>query len=122
MEYNEVIRNKIKEDLYKMLLEAGESPTRLEKENYILSNGIKFSRVRNNSKYIYQAEETIADNYASIDNILLLTLLKLYFVKVCDNIKTRGNKEGDLISSLTFKDVLKELEDYENRNKESGSS
>lgn len=119
MDYNDVIRNQLKKDMYEMLLTAGETPSIIDKEHSIFSGGLKFTKIKNNSKYSYEVEETTRDdNYTIIDNLLILTLIKEYIIKVCENIKNIKTKENQLISLLTFNNVIKEIEKYnENKNR-----
>lgn len=126
--WEEDLIKELKKSIFELLLIAGETPIsndKEKKEKYIISGGIKFSKISNNSREIYEIEDTFTNDnsYHIINNITILKLLKEYVKKLVINIKNKSkNKlltEDEINSILTYNNLEKELNFYENHNRKS---
>lgn len=125
--WEEDIIREIKKSIFELLLLTGETPVinnEDTKEKYIISGGIKFSKTSNNSKDIYEIEDTTTyDDYHIINNITILKLIKEYVKKLIINKKLKDKTKiliDDVISStMSYENVEKEINLYENNNRKS---
>lgn len=110
------LKIKLKEELFNLLLQMGETITRSDKDlkqDFIISGGIKFTRTYNNYKYTYTVEEgTSYDEYVNIDNLFILSLIKEYLINLKDIIKIKKRvrpilETEEITSLLTYKNVEK---------------
>jgi hypothetical protein len=71
---------KIKKKLFDVLVDNGNTPSKLEKIEYILSKGLKFSKKDYfNVETYYVEDTTIYNNYYPIENMAILkALLSMY--------------------------------------------
>lgn len=122
--WEEDLIKELKKSIFELLLIAGETPISNDiekKEKYIMSGGIKFSKISNNSREIYEIEDTFTNDgsYHIINNITILKLLKEYIKKLVINIKNKNKllTENEVNSILTYNNLEKELNFYENHNR-----
>lgn len=103
-------RKGLAKDLFHLLQKAGNSISKDEREEYILTGGLKFSRTYNNSTYSYKVEDcNTYENYYELNNLFILTLIKEYLIRIMRENKIKTNRPvletEEMLSLLTYKDV-----------------
>lgn len=110
------LKDKLKADMFNLLIQMGETTTNSDKDlkqESIISGGVKFTRTYNNYKYNYTVEDCVSnEDYITIDNLFILSLIKEYLVELKDIIKYKKRirpllETPEMTSLLTYKNVEK---------------